>query len=302
MESRAKRFSQAIATLEKYFEKKLDERVKLLYLNQLADLAIEQIEAAVAAAVATLRFFPKIVELRELAEGTAEDRALSAWNLLELARAEVGYWPSIYIADKLVAQALVETFGGWLSYCEQMHMVFSDETGRLIAGLSPEMQRAKQKEFIAHYRRAQFAPHRVALYQIGKCESENRATISSWKRGIFPDGKFSQAIGLIADGKIKIVPVEYDATTGALCEREQCLIQSGNVQGLLALGIGPPKMLPEKPEEAKPKLALVSGSSERIDLGEAAHALKQMPRAGLTDEQIAARREILREQARLITE
>jgi hypothetical protein len=119
------RFTAAMTTLEKYFDKQLETGIKLLYFRECADLSIEQFEFACHAAMARLKWFPKIAELRELVEGDSNDKAQAAWSLFEEAVCRVGYTKSLWVEDHALAAAIRSTFGGWEAACTAFHPVYA---------------------------------------------------------------------------------------------------------------------------------------------------------------------------------
>lgn len=297
-------FANHLEGLGLVFDREIADPLSEIYFRALKELPLETFAAAVNRAIATCTFFPKPAELLEIACGAPDDRALAAWLLLERAHREVGQSRSIYIADRALAVTLVDTFGGWIGYCEQMAAVFDyDNPLKQVAGLTPEMKRARQKEFVQRYRRAELtANQRAAHYQIGASESINRANAGGWKRGIFPEGRFSQAIGVIASGDIRIVPVEYDALTGALCECEAALIKEGNVRGLLALASGlPARLTATTPKMLPPaKIESITPAHAPLDPRNGIRLLRDQTRfpdsGGLSEGEYESRRRLLREQ------
>lgn len=91
-----------------------------IYHRALQDLTIDEFEYAVGQAVMTLKFFPKPIELRELARGRVEDIAEVKAGLVLDAVRMVGAYRSVVIDDP-VAQAVIETgFGGWVQMCSEI--------------------------------------------------------------------------------------------------------------------------------------------------------------------------------------
>lgn len=297
-------FANLIEGLGLTFDKEVPDSLCEIYFRALARFTIEQVDQAVARAITTCRFFPRPAELIELIEGAPTDEGLAAWVLLQDARARVGYFNSIWFDDAALSQALLDTFGGWVAMCDQLHVVNDSVTGKQIAGLTPEMQRAKQKEFIENYKRARTHPRKVELYHAGQSERENRATVSGWKRGLFPDGLLYQPVGIVRGGDIELVKISFDAHTGALTSEARRELERGNVQGLLEaanrhqlkpapLLLEAPKALAD-PEEVKRGIKNLRLVTEGSPLS--------MERAGLTDDEIESRRRVLRDQLAAIQE
>jgi hypothetical protein len=87
-----------------------------IYFEQLKDFSIEQVKRAVAIALRTLKFFPKIAELRELIEGSSDDKATIAWEFLFDKVDEVDYYHSPQFKDWRIMWC-VEQMGGWMHLC-----------------------------------------------------------------------------------------------------------------------------------------------------------------------------------------
>ncbi len=78
-----KRFSRALGTLAEIHDKKMSPTMIKTYFSALSRLNIVQVEKAISRAITTTRFFPKPVELIELAGGgepQIEDQALVEAN------------------------------------------------------------------------------------------------------------------------------------------------------------------------------------------------------------------------------
>lgn len=94
------------------FSDPLSESRALLYFEALADLSLETVVGALRYARRVCRFFPKPAELRDLAEGSVEDRAREAWRRVLAALEHVGTYESVDFGD-LVTHAVIEAMGGW---------------------------------------------------------------------------------------------------------------------------------------------------------------------------------------------
>ncbi len=80
---------------------------------------------ALKQATTTYKFFPKPVELRQLAgERTPEDRAARAWEFVVRAVALVGVYKSPDFSDPLT-NATIATLGGWVYLCDLKPEEFS---------------------------------------------------------------------------------------------------------------------------------------------------------------------------------
>ncbi len=131
-------FAACLAMCAEAFGEPLSEPRLESYFRALADLRLEEVEQAVAAAIRTARFFPKPSELRDLVHGSLDDDADGAWLAL-LAAARPGYWADP-IFDGATAAAIVAAFGTWIACVD----AFCD--------LPEPAWQAKRKEFLAAYR------------------------------------------------------------------------------------------------------------------------------------------------------
>ena len=237
-----RRFSKMISVLEVTFDKELSQEAKDAYWIALEDLPIESLERAGKQAMRECAFFPKPAELRKRVEGTPEDAATKAWTDLQSAYRRAGFWTSVLFADGAIAAAIEYVFGTWSLCSEQLNT------------LSPEMLRAKQKEFCDAYRRAVREGKTAPKYLRGYCEINNLETAGKWKRGqpvtigdrvILPQFVFVQG----KDGG-RMVEAEFDFYSGSLLTPPSELVGR---PALSALSPG---------REAK---LLSAGSGERID-------------------------------------
>lgn len=295
-------FADQMEGLGLTFDKEVSAPLCEIYFRALGEFDRSEIQRAVDQSVTTLTFFPKPAELIRLIEGTPEEASQGAWVSLENARAKIGYWQSLWIEDPALSQSLLDTFGGWLAFCDSMHVVCDSETGRQIAGLSPEMQRAKQKEFAVNYARAKKNPRNVSRYHAGRCESENRNAVGGWKRGMFPDGSFYQPVGILTGDSVQSVSLPFDALTGQLTEGAKMELESNSV-GLLAavkdqkaIGTRPQRLIEAK--TSQPQNLITREQFEAARVG----AMERIAQPSMSDEQLEERRRLLQEQARKLLE
>ena len=82
-----------------------------VYGEALKPFTDEQVKTAVNAAVRTLKFFPKPVELLELIGGNKEEKAVVAWTTLMNTIKTVGAYQSVVFEDPKISH-IVESFGG----------------------------------------------------------------------------------------------------------------------------------------------------------------------------------------------
>ena len=115
----AKRISAAVALLCEGLPGKTPSAVTFkAYEVGLADLPAEAVEAAAMRALRSCKFVPSVAELREMCGAlTLEQRSIRAWDALERAVREVGYYRSIVFDDPAL-QATVRNLGGWMQVCD----------------------------------------------------------------------------------------------------------------------------------------------------------------------------------------
>ena len=90
------------------------------YFDALRDLDIAQVQQAVRQSLASCRFFPRPVELRDLVLGTAHDHADAAWGEVLREVRRVGYTGTPAFADERVQRAVRETWGSWSRLCQTL--------------------------------------------------------------------------------------------------------------------------------------------------------------------------------------
>lgn len=116
MQSRVK-FVEMITGLAEALGGEMSVAKLSIYEKALSRFSDEQIEAAVNLAGATLKFFPKPVELIELIEGKREDQAVLAWETLLDTMQRVGAYASVLFEDGRIAKT-VNLLGGWQQICQ----------------------------------------------------------------------------------------------------------------------------------------------------------------------------------------
>jgi hypothetical protein len=126
-------FTARLVALGELFDVSLSATRQALYFEALSDLTIEQAVQALNLAVKTCRFFPKPVEIRELAMGDSEVVTERAWLEFRAAQRRVGGYSDVTFADGALARAIEAMFDRWDLACW--------------AELSPEMWASKRKEF-----------------------------------------------------------------------------------------------------------------------------------------------------------
>jgi len=117
------RIASALLGLGEVFDKQLSETLVDLYVKALDGLTAEQIEQAAGKAITSCKWFPKPVELRELAGGTEqaslEDLAEVQADIAVEAIDRVGPYRSITFEDPVTTAVIRQRFGGWENWCCQ---------------------------------------------------------------------------------------------------------------------------------------------------------------------------------------
>lgn len=215
-----KPFLKALLRAADYFGAELSATAQTVYFEALADLDLATVQAAIAASTRACRFMPKAVEIRDLAEGSADDRAQRAWAQLQQAAKSCGAYTSIRVEDPATVLALERTFGTWVAFCT--------------VELEPPMVAAKRKEFLANYRIAQRQPvEQPRLCLPGLAEAHNRDTATVWGPSRPP---VAQTRGvLLADGGIDREPMVLDPDSGRLLAAHDGPQLAGEVESPPAL-------------------------------------------------------------------
>ena len=107
----------AVTMLCEAFGKTATEATFKAYEIGLEGLSVEEINLAASRALATCRFMPPPVELREMLAGNVQDRAAKAWVAFERAVRRYGYTRSVCFDDPCV-NATVRGLGGWVAVCD----------------------------------------------------------------------------------------------------------------------------------------------------------------------------------------
>lgn len=113
-----KAFGVELGKTAELFGEPLSEARVLLYVEALADLDFKTVLAGFQRARAEMRFFPKPAEIRELIEGTKDDRAEIAWARFLGAVRDVGGWDSVDFGDAALHAVIIDIWGGWPEACK----------------------------------------------------------------------------------------------------------------------------------------------------------------------------------------
>lgn len=118
------RFMKAMATLYEAFDKPGTKEHAEIYFDALSACEIDDIEKAIAKAIYSLKFFPKVAELREFIEGptkpaptaTPAELATIAWGKVQRAISSIGSYRSVAFDDPVIHLA-IQDLGGWPKVC-----------------------------------------------------------------------------------------------------------------------------------------------------------------------------------------
>jgi hypothetical protein len=172
------RFAAALLGLAEVLGESLSKHRLNGYFEALRDLDLETVEVAIATAIRTARFFPKPVELRELAGvQAAEDRGPLAWAcLFRAVRSRHSYYESVRFEPPIM-RAVVDLWGSWPDACEALALELTDP-----------MLASQRKQFLALYAAYDGRPLPAGspTYLVGELEKVNRENVSAWTRGGLP--------------------------------------------------------------------------------------------------------------------
>jgi hypothetical protein len=113
-------FAELMAGLgETYGEPVSDARMEIYY-RALSDMALDEVRAAANVHVRTNKFFPRPSELREAMDGTLDDAAEMAWQVLLREIRRVGWCGTPRLSDDALLRAAMELFGGWEALCQKL--------------------------------------------------------------------------------------------------------------------------------------------------------------------------------------
>jgi hypothetical protein len=110
------RFAKAMLLLGETFDTTVSELRAEAYFHALADIDWPRMELAVREAIASLKFFPKPVELRELAVGRVEDDAEEAWGMVISEARRTGSYGEPELPEA-VQRTIRSVFGDWRAFC-----------------------------------------------------------------------------------------------------------------------------------------------------------------------------------------
>lgn len=118
----SKRFLDALLAMQEALprDKQLSDQAIKLYAASLQDIPLNDVLKACVKASMQCEFFPKPVELRNLALGSADDTAeIEATKALG-AIGSVGAYRSVVFDNPVTQAVIMRSFGGWPKFCEML--------------------------------------------------------------------------------------------------------------------------------------------------------------------------------------
>lgn len=213
------KFGSKFAELCEAFNEQPTQLKTELYYSRLEEFPIDQVVKAIDSAIDNGRFFPKVAELREAIKGSVSDRANMAWQCLQKALDEGGYYNSLHVDDPALAFAIQRTFGTWMDIANQLPPI------------GDPMHASLRKQFCQNYEIYGKYPVEVQQYFPGFYEAQNRQNAGTWGRA----NDFKQQVVIIAGNAVFTRELIFDGRTGAL---------TGESRQQLSAGLKP---LPPKP-------------------------------------------------------
>lgn len=216
-------FLKAMQLLGATFDRQITDRLLDAYFHALSDLPIELLTAATSKWLLVGRFFPKPVELRELCEGSADDRAQMAWDVIIRAVKRFGGWVSVFFEDPLIAHALADTWGDWARLCDSLPLP------------GEPMFVSDQKRFLAAYRLAEMRGGKCETYFPGRAEIANRQNVGAMLQGAMGSLEYYQLVGVVArSGEMHERRLTFSRETGMLTAVSQQALTGQQRQALIA--------------------------------------------------------------------
>lgn len=244
-------FSKSLAQVAAVFDKTLTPFLIDAYFDALADFPLDRVATALRQAISIKTFFPRPAEIRELIEGSGDDRANQAWAAFMQAVSDGGN-ASVKFLDPAAASAVDSVFGSYLQAARSIHI--ADEP----------MVAHYRKAFCQAYQTARKFPRQVETYRAGVFEFANSGG-GAWADRV---RIYTGPIRLIGTREVKEVRLPFDATTGRLTEQARLMVDAastpeGAMQLIAAATVRAPQLPPAQ-------------SGEPLNHGEAKALLKQI--------------------------
>lgn len=109
------RFADAMHALGLAFQSEVPDVKAAVYFEALSEFDLDRVLAALRQSVKTCEFFPKVVEIIRLIEGTDVD----AWETLVAEIRRVGYLGTPQL-DNVTLQTVRSLAGSWRALCERL--------------------------------------------------------------------------------------------------------------------------------------------------------------------------------------
>lgn len=195
--NKAEVLKESFAILDAEYGDKLTEQKRIfkkeLFKKIIGEYPAERIMGMVIEMIRTRKYsnFPKIAEMIEIIDGDKEEESELAWlNLLEVMDKE-GYYQSVRFPKYPAITGVIEAFGGWLKFFEDM----TDKEAKWI-----------KKEFIKIYpiikKKGNYPKYLPGYFEVTNTAKgyDNQAMIE--RLGITIDGKKAKRKKLIAQKEV----------------------------------------------------------------------------------------------------
>ena len=136
-------FGRMMFALGDTFNEPVSEIRAEAYFEALKRFPIADVLAAGRRALEECRYFPRPVELREMLDGTDDEQAERAWNIMRQLVRSVGFYGVPTWPDDAIRRAALDLYGGWQALCSNLPSGH-DDTGPALLGA--------RKAFIANYK------------------------------------------------------------------------------------------------------------------------------------------------------
>jgi len=240
-------FAELFTVLAQAFDKQASDLLVQIYFDSLKDFPIEEVARGIESAIRIKKFWPKVGEIRELIEGSVDDRAAQAWAAFMEAAADGGQ-ASVKFEDRAAASAMDAVFGGWVQACRALSAGGTDERGRQVGGCSDEMLASYQKHFARQYVAALNTQREVELYRPGLSEMSMREGGGAWAARM---PTLKQPVIYIGAGKAISLRLSFDVAQGRLTAESLALLESG-WEGVKAIAAGESRRLKAAEQKALP--------------------------------------------------
>jgi hypothetical protein len=98
------------------WNKQISDHLTSIYMRALQSLPALDAAKSINKAIFSCKWFPKPAELLAFANGSLEEQAIKAWNILCETVSKVGKYDSVFFEDTRISQ-MIDFFGGWITIC-----------------------------------------------------------------------------------------------------------------------------------------------------------------------------------------